>query len=170
MSDAFRNAVCHRQQLLVQELQRAKIFVTMHPWEPADVRMLWFAVLRGCWVLTPGMIINGSGPALKFKQALHTKRFVWVSDDARLQHRQIWLAILESLEAEPAHKWTLLHSAAVYAREKVKAMNSDRSASVLALVTEDELVHNPLPHVFSCTTLLDFIRSEERTTLGLCDL
>ena len=158
---------------IVDSPAKASIFVTLQPWAPNNLMILWYAVLSGAWIMTPAMIIDQSGPARKFKPALSTKREVWVSDAVRDRHTRIWLAILESMQQSPDHKWILIHSAAAYARAKVRAGQQKRSAQVLALCADDEVTQNPgLAHVLTCETFLAFISAEDedQTSYGMAGM
>ena len=165
-------SICRHEIQIVDCLNKANVLITTQPWAFETVALTWAATLLGSWVLTPSMITDGSGPALKYKSALLVKRSVWVSDMFRSTHPDIWLVILESIHRCPAQKWNLLHSAADYAHAKVKAMNAKHSSQVLAFCTEDEVDANQLLHVFSSQAFLSFIKVIDvaRTTLGLAGM
>ena len=165
-------SICRHEIQIVDCLNKANVFITTQPWAPETVALTWAATLLGSWVLTPSMITDGSGPALKYKAALLVKRSVWVSDMFRSTHPHIWLVILESIHRYPAHKWNFIQSAADYAQAKVKAIKAKHSSQVLALCTEDEVAANKLVHVFSSQTFLSFIKVTDaaRTTLGLAGM
>ena len=121
--------------------------------------------------MTPSVLCGTNGACVKYDAALATKRILWVSACFRESNPGIWLLILEAMSCH-ANKWKLLDAPEAYAGAKVNAIKGNRSAEVLALVTADEAVANPLPHVFVAHTFLDFIkkRDVDRTSLGLTDL
>ena len=148
------------------------IFITAHPWEPANILIAWSARLQGAWIMTPEVYSGKArGPVAKFEPALSVRRKLWVSPDFRNANPSIWLLILELL-AKCRSRWTILATKQDWASEKARAIAQKRSAEVLALVTEAELhreARGVLPHVLGPQAFLDFIEraNESRTILGL---
>ena len=55
------------------KVQEAICFVSLAPWQPANPLITWAAVLRGAWVVEPGILTGTVAAALKYQQAIAVK-------------------------------------------------------------------------------------------------
>ena len=131
------NALPSHEVWQTDKVQEAIFFVSLAPWQLANPLITWAAVLRGAWVVEPGILTGTVAAALKYQQAIAVKRVLWFSDNVRVQHMDIWLLALEVSNQDP-HRWRLLHSATCFANAKVRAQKEGRAAEVIAIVTEHE--------------------------------
>ncbi len=146
---------------------RAGISIADNPWAPRAVMVTWAAVLLGRWVMTPSVYMGrAQGPAVLYKAALATKRQVWVSNEVRTQHPELWLLLLEAMSATPPAKqrWKLLQSPCAWAAAKAAAIKGGRAAEVLASVLSQA---DPAAHVMGPSDFLKSIQHAQRSMLGL---
>ena len=108
---------------------------------------------------------------LGFHPALHVRRKVWVSERYKQNTAMFW-QILETLVAA-AHpkRWSLLPSVESFVENKDKAIRQRRSASVIALVVDEEhaAFSELASHVFTTEQFLEFTRllDPSRTFQGM---
>ena len=120
--------------VVFNDCHKADMLCTTSPWSLPD-NVLLTAALLGMWVGTPGMLSSPpTGPCRKLRSALLTKRIVYVSDDFRAEHADLWVVVLECLSICPKNRWSLCLSAAEWATSKAEAGRRGHSAQAAALV------------------------------------
>ena len=119
---------------------------TLHVWDAsvhivADPAALqtkslhcWAAVLRGCPLLTPG-VLSGTHPqvSIKYHPALTTKRTLFISAGFRTTHRGVYDVVVHCVESLQSNAWTIVGSLAEFNRASAK-----KSVSALILATRAE--------------------------------
>jgi len=168
---ALEAAVARNHAYLVGPAERhcARIFIADDPWAPRADEVTWAAVLLGGWAMTPAVYMqHAQGPAILYKPALATRRQVWVSQEVRTQLPELWMLILQSMQAAPPaqRRWKLLHSARAWAEAKAAAISAGKPAEVLALVLGQVGAGN---HVMGPSAFFKFIKQAKRSMLGLGD-
>ena len=72
------------------------------------VQMRWAAVLAGGYVVVPSVLSYGTGPAVKFKAALLSRREVWISPAFAAGHAELDAVIRGCLAAFQGCNWRLV--------------------------------------------------------------
>lgn len=129
------------------------------------------ACLKGAWVISPEVFCLAPGPALKFKPALATRRFIWASDGFKEEHPEAWGMLRRvSTPAIGRAQWVFLDSGADWAASKARAIRSNNASKVLALLSSQEaaIQSDEVKHAFDFEGLLHFITRYDRSrcTMG----
>ncbi len=94
---------------------RASAFIVSDPAKQtcSDI-VLWAAVLRGGYVMSPIVLDGGSGVAIKYKAAISTRRRLYVSANFRLKHRRVYDVIAMCVGNLDFNTWQLFLDAEAY--------------------------------------------------------
>jgi hypothetical protein len=146
--------------------------VVANPWSVTDILVAWASALGGAWLVTPGVLEQGRGAAVKRLCALSTPRRFWVDNAFRNLHPELWLLLLEMVDKRKASaKWRFLLGAEAWAEAKAKAKQQARSAEVLALVGGSDSVVRERDHMFDAPSFLKCItRTDGMGSLGLAGM
>ena len=142
----------------------AQVFISESPLQLADPLMLWACVLRGGWIVSTDVIIQGIGVSLKLHAACLTRRYLYVTDQFKAHAPLVW-DIINSSIAYPGSRINLLGSMEEFAARKASPANW-KSASIVALVSDDEIklpFFAGVPHVFDNAGLLALLYKQDHT-------
>ena len=105
----------------------ANIFVVADPATEKLTRWRWSAVLRGGYCFTLSALTRRVGSCVKFKAALQTRRWLFVSRVFREKHAGVW-AIIDAAASADISKWKLISRAQFLARRAARPAASDTFA------------------------------------------
>jgi len=156
---------------LADDAAHATIIVSGH----ADEQARHCAAMIGAWVVPPHWVTSGQlydGWALKYKAAIHTKRFVWMSDDAKASFPE-QARMFRASASLPASQWMLVDSVANWVIKKQHAMAKKNPAMAIALVTVAEKeTYDGMRHIFDIHDCWAFVTNldTEQSAMGMANV
>ena len=114
----------------------ATMFLSNNPLKPNNTLITWAACLRGCWVVSPDVVLGKAGPSIKYFAALNTRRQLFVTPLFRQKFLKEWHILLELL-ATCSHKWIML-TGTQWARARAVAELKKNPATVIAFMCPEE--------------------------------
>ncbi len=153
-SVAFDDAAMHLGWTFVQEAKDARVFVVENPVGLSDETTLTVAMNAG-WVMVPDNVVRRSGVCLKFHDALHTRRKVFMTDSFKTDHPSI-SAFLE-FKVQGTNSWSFIEDIGAFAVLKATATRQKSPATVIALIGDDEgAVFTNVAHCFTLAAFVQF--------------
>ena len=134
------------------------------------------ASLVGAWLLPPCWLTTPHGSfrnwALKYRAAILTKRFVWLSPDA-CTSLPTETAMIRAAASLPSSKWVLVGDLQDWVDRKQRAANSKCPSSVIALVTSPEqAAFSEVGHMFDINGFFEFVSNFDavQSSMGLSNV
>ena len=104
--------------------------------------------------MTPEVLTHNRGACLKFKDGLHTKRKVFMSDGFKADHA----VVVQVLEAMKCKSFMFLETIEDFASHKDVAVRHKNPATVIALIAEHERhIFVNVQHCFTMAEYLGFL-------------
>ena len=132
---------------LVHDVVHATVIVSTD----ADEAIIQCAAMIGAWVVPPHWVTSGQcydAWALKYKAAIHTKRILWVSDDAKASFPE-QARMVRAAASLPASRWVIVDDVAAWVVQKQLAIDKKNPAMAIALVTAIEKdAYDGVCHIF----------------------
>ena len=138
----------------------------------ADDETIQCAALTGAWLVPPHWVTSDQhydAWALKYKAAIHTKRIVWMSNDAKASFPE-QTRMIRAAASLPASRWVIVDSVATWVVQKQHAMDKKNPAMVIALVTAVEKdAYVGVRHIFDIHEFWAFVTNldTERSAMGM---
>ncbi len=122
------------------------------------------AALQGSWFLDKSMLMNLNriGVAIKFKRALDSRR--WVFMTRRFSEGNTRIArVIRAFSAPQMSMWRLIASTEDFAARKHRATERRKSAEVIALISAEEAnVFSGVGNVYTIGQFEEFVTSLDR--------
>ena len=136
------------------------VLVLMPPIADPASELLWGAMLAGAWVMAPAWLEDSdayTGPMLKFRPAVHSRRYVWLSPNFKASHVQV-ARVIEECAARRDSRWSLREDVQEWVKKKNEVMQLRSSSSTIALVTATEKeAFEGVAHVFDLAAGFAFL-------------
>ena len=132
--------------------------------------LTWAAALRGSWVLEPAWAEGEAytGPVIKFRAAINTKRVLWISDAFAQAHPDV-SNVLQACSRLQGSRWTLIQDLETWLHAKQHLTSKRMSATAIAAVTAEEAAdYQDVPHVFDASSLYEFVSKVDKESSRLC--
>ncbi len=116
----------------------AQMFIVPLP-STAEARTQMTAVLAGGLMVTPSLLLTGTGPSRQFVPAAMRKRSMWISPQTRARHPSLITCIVRTLGKIKKKKFKILTgSRTAFVNAHSLARRARRRTEVLALVSSQE--------------------------------
>ena len=140
----------------------ADIFVVEDPAKNCHSAWRWSAMLRGCYCVTASVLLKHIGISVKFKCALQTRRWLFVSAQFKAKHASAWGTIDGACNLGVS-RWTFISRAQFLARRLARPTCS----ATLALVcTGDHLLTDHPRYTFVGPFFFDRVAVMEKAGTG----
>ena len=142
-----------RLQITLGDMSRASILLVQDPAILTDNTKA-IAGLNGAYIMMPSVLTKNSGVCLKIKDAVKTRRRVFLTDAFRTEHPAITAVVAQKACAT----WKLIDSIDGFAAAKNVAMRGNCSASVVAFIgSEEGHVYESVTHCYGLVELINFL-------------
>ena len=170
LPDEWLATVTRVQASITADIHVATMLVSGNPRSPTSQLVTVVACLRGLWVVSPSVLVAGSGPSVKYLEAITSKRTVWVSHSFQTEYASEWFLLLEIFN-NAAHNWKFLKSPGDWARARAHAEKQKRPADVIALVGPQE-IRSALKHCFTPAGMIAFLARSDpiKGSIGLLNM
>ena len=113
------------------------------------------AGLNGAYIMMRSVLTKNSGVCLKIKDAVKTRRKVFLTDAFRTEHPAITAVVAQKACAT----WKLIDSIDGFAAAKNVAMRGNCSASVVAFIGSEEghVYYESVTHCYGLVELINFL-------------
>ena len=170
LPDEWLATVARVQASITGQIQVATLLVSDNPRSPTSHHVTLAACLKGLWVVSPSVLVDGRGPSVKYLEALTTKRTAWVSHSFKAEYASEWLLLLE-IVSKATHNWKFLKSSGDWAQARAHVEKQKRPADVIALVGSRE-IKSTLKHCFTPAGLVAFLARSDpmKGSIGLLNM
>jgi hypothetical protein len=123
---------------ITEKREKADIFVVQDPSDPGQ-RTKWWAIIKGSFLVTPSVLLQNNGPAIKYHAAMSTARRIWISPRAREKHSTLVEIVEFAVKKLPGSKWKLVTgSLDEFVAFYKKAAKAHRGCNMIGLVCKKE--------------------------------
>ena len=129
-------AIKYKMQVVANR-KAAEFYVHSNPADPG-LRTQWASVLAGRVVLSTEAFVSGSGACFAFKQALSSRRHVYISPSFQAAYAKVTKLIHDMCDCVD-NKWTFAGDEDSYVDAKKDPVKKKRSATSVALVAKSEV-------------------------------
>ena len=140
----------------------ADIFVVEDPGKTCHSTWRWSAMLRGCYCVTASVLLKHIGIAVKFKCALQTRRWLFVSARFKAKHASAW-GVIDGACNLGVSRWTFISRARFLER---RLATSKCSATLALVCSGDPLLTDHRKHAFVGPAFFDRVCGLEQAGTG----
>ena len=115
----------------------ASVFIVGDPVNPGK-RIMWNVALHGGHLLSPAFLTSPNGPMLRYKRALETKRYVWLSPLFLERQTRLAAILTTRLRDGLPTRWELVTERGSFLALVAKCSATGRNSTCYAFVDASE--------------------------------